>query len=149
MESSKIESRRRLSTLFSSPILLIFLLMRIIHSFILFFFNLDFGFWSQAVFQQDCIKPLLCDRLHDVKEKELNQKLGDLVFPTSCVILPAALSSKAAGPTVTQSTCDMGQNDLACLTQTESPPILHKLENSHSSWSSLANSVLCQVQQSC
>ena len=82
----------------------------------------------RSFFQKDLIKPLLCVRPHDVKEQELNQKPGDLAFIPSCVIQGSVLPSRSAGPTVTQWMHDVGQNDLACLTQPESPPILHKLE---------------------
>lgn len=114
--------------MFSSPVLLIFLLMKIIHSlfFFFFFFNLNFGFWSLTFFQQDLIKPLLCDRLHDVKKRSYTRSQETLLF------LPAAGSWAAVqgcrSHCHTQWTCEVGWNDLACLTQPESPPILHKLE---------------------
>lgn len=64
-------------------------------------------------------KPLLCDSLNDGNERELNQEPGNLAFPPSCGILGSLLPSEAAGPKVTQWIRDMGQNDLAYLTQPE------------------------------
>lgn len=72
--------------MFPSSRLLIFPLNKIIHSF----------------FPQGLLKPLLCDRLPDVKERELNQESRGLAFIPSCVTLGNSLSSEATGPTASQ-----------------------------------------------